>query len=210
MAFQTKQDHVAEILRERIIAGIYARGDKLKQADIAAELGVSITPVREALQMLDAEGYVQGLAHKGALVPELVPEREEEIYELRLKLEKDLTLHAIRNMSSADIKQIQSIQKQINDAIKRKDLNAVRTENYRFHFKLYECSQRPQTLKFVRVLWAQYPFTSQDKMASRHERMRMEHEHFLDELVAGNETAAVTAMLDHIKGGWKQLHAKNA
>ena len=72
MAFQTKQDHVAEILRERIIAGIYARGDKLKQADIAAELGVSITPVREALQMLEAEGYVQGLAHKGVLVPELV------------------------------------------------------------------------------------------------------------------------------------------
>jgi DNA-binding GntR family transcriptional regulator len=209
MAFQTKQDHVAEILRERIIAGIYERGDKLKQADIAAELGVSITPVREALQMLDAEGYVQGLAHKGALVPHLVHEREEEIYDLRLKLEKDLTLYAIRNMTTADIKQIQSIQKLINDAIRRKDIKAIRTENYRFHFKLYEYAQRPQTLKFVRVLWAQYPFTAQDKKASRPERMRIEHEQFLDELVAGNESAAVTAMLDHIKGGWKQLSGKN-
>lgn len=206
MAFQTKQDHVAEILRERIIAGIYARGDKLKQADIAAELGVSITPVREALQMLEAEGYVQGLAHKGVLVPELVAEREQEIYDLRLELERELTLHAIRNMGKADLKAIQTIQKQLNEAIKSKNINAVRTENYRFHFKLYDLAQRPQTLKFVRVLWAQYPFTSQDKNSSRPERMRMEHEHFLDQLAAGNEAGAVEAMLDHIRNGWQQLH----
>jgi DNA-binding GntR family transcriptional regulator len=206
MAFQTKQDHVAEILRERIIAGIYARGDKLKQADIAAELGVSITPVREALQMLEAEGYVQGLAHKGVLVPELVAERQQEIFDLRLSLEKELTLHAVRNMAKADLKLIQSIQKQLNDAIKSKDINAVRTENYRFHFKLYELAQRPQTLKFVRVLWAQYPFTRQDKNSARPERMRLEHEHFLDEVAAGHEEAAVEAMLGHIRSGWQQLH----
>jgi len=193
MAFQTKQDHVAEILRERIIAGIYARGDKLKQADIAAELGVSITPVREALQMLEAEGYVQGLAHKGVLVPELVAEQE-------------LTLHAIRNMAKTDLKLIQSIQKQLNEAIRNQDINAVRTENYRFHFKLYELAQRPQTLKFVRVLWAQYPFTRQDKTSSRPDTMRKEHEHFLEQLAAGNEAGAVQAMLDHIQSGWKQLH----
>jgi len=206
MAFQTKQDHVAEILRERIIAGIYARGDKLKQADIAAELGVSITPVREALQMLEAEGYVQGLAHKGVLVPELVAERQQEIFDLRLNLEQELTLHAIRNMAKTDLKLIQSIQKQLNEAIKNQDINAVRTENYRFHFKLYELAQRPQTLKFVRVLWAQYPFTSQDKTSSRPDTMRKEHEYFLDQLASGNEAGAVQAMLDHIKSGWKQLH----
>ncbi|MCX7316702.1 MAG: GntR family transcriptional regulator [Hyphomicrobiales bacterium] len=206
MAFQTKQDHVAEILRERIIAGIYARGDKLKQADIAAELGVSITPVREALQMLEAEGYVQGLAHKGVLVPELVAERQQEIFDLRLNLEQELTLHAIRNMAKTDLKLIQSIQKQLNEAIRNQDINAVRTENYRFHFKLYELAQRPQTLKFVRVLWAQYPFTRQDKTSSRPDTMRKEHEHFLEQLAAGNEAGAVQAMLDHIQSGWKQLH----
>ena len=206
MAFQTKQDPVAEILRERIIAGIYARGDKLKQADIAAELGVSITPVREALQMLEAEGYVQGLAHKGVLVPELVAERQQEIFDLRLNLEQELTLHAIRNMAKTDLKLIQSIQKQLNEAIRNQDINAVRTENYRFHFKLYELAQRPQTLKFVRVLWAQYPFTRQDKTSSRPDTMRKEHEHFLEQLAAGNEAGAVQAMLDHIQSGWKQLH----
>ena len=206
MAFQTKQDHVAEILRERIIAGIYARGDKLKQADIAAELGVSITPVREALQMLEAEGYVQGLAHKGVLVPELLAERQQEIFDLRLNLEQELTLHAIRNMAKTDLKLIQSIQKQLNEAIRNQDINAVRTENYRFHFKLYELAQRPQTLKFVRVLWAQYPFTRQDKTSSRPDTMRKEHEHFLEQLAAGNEAGAVQAMLDHIQSGWKQLH----
>ncbi|NBS02360.1 MAG: FCD domain-containing protein [Rhizobiales bacterium] len=61
-------------------------------------------------------------------------------------------------------------------------------------------------MKFVRVLWAQYPFTRQDKTSSRPDTMRKEHEHFLEQLAAGNEAGAVQAMLDHIKSGWKQLH----
>ena len=206
MAFQTIQDHVAEILRERIISGIYARGEKLKQADIAAELGVSITPVREALQMLEAEGYVKGLAHKGVLVPELVDVCSKEILDLRLILEKELTQHAIRNMTKADLITIQQIQKQLNEAIQQNDINAVRTGNYRFHFKLYELAQCSMTLKFVRVLWAQYPFTSQDKTSSRPDAMRIEHQKILYELAAGNEAGAVQAMLDHIKSGWQQLN----
>src|SRR5689334_2318377 len=99
MSFATKQDRVAEIIRERIIIGIYDRGTKLKQADLAEELGVSITPVREALLALEAEGYVRGLPHKGLLVPELVPERLGEIFDLRVTLERDLTAAAVANMS---------------------------------------------------------------------------------------------------------------
>jgi DNA-binding GntR family transcriptional regulator len=150
MEFRTKQDQVAEILRERIIAGAYRRGEKLKQADIAAELGVSITPVREALHILEAEGYVAGTSHKGLVVPELVAER-------------------------------------------------------RFHFRLYELADRPQTLQFVRVLWAKYPFTVQDMPASRTERMRGEHERFLERVAAGDAEGAAEAMVAHIRSGWEEL-----
>jgi DNA-binding GntR family transcriptional regulator len=210
MVFQTKQDHVAEILRERIIAGIYGRGEKLKQADIASELGVSITPVREALQLLEAEGFVLGLAHKGVLVPPFEPGNAREIYDLRLTLERELTLHALKLMTREKLAELKRLQSLLTLALKARDLNQIRTENYRFHFKLYEFAQRPQTLQFVRVLWAKYPFTNQDKDFARNERMRGEHEHFLKKASEGDVRGAVDAMVKHIESGWLQLMANQA
>ena len=207
MAFQTKQDHVAEILRERIIAGIYERGEKLKQADIAKELGVSITPVREALQLLEAEGFVLGLAHKGVLVPPFQPGNAREIYELRLTLERELTVHALKAMTQEKLAELKRVQALLALALKARDLNEIRTENYRFHFKLYEFAERPQTLRFVRVLWAKYPFTSQDQDFGRNERMRGEHEQFLAKASEGDVAGAVEAMVSHIENGWRQLMA---
>ena len=210
MAFQTKQDHVAEILRERVIVGIYQRGEKLKQADIAKELGVSITPVREALQLLEAEGFVLGLAHKGVLVPEFERGHAQEIYELRLMLEKELTSYALKALTPEGLAELQRLQKRLTLATKARDLNEIRTANYRFHFKLYEFADRPQTLHFVRVLWAKYPFTSQDQDFSRNERMRLEHEDFLSKVVEGDHDAAVEAMVSHIRNGWRQLLDTNS
>ncbi len=209
MVFQTKQDHVAEILRERIIAGVYERGDKLKQADIAKELGVSITPVREALQLLEAEGFVLGLAHKGVLVPAVVPDLAQEVYELRLNLEKELTAHALDALTAEKIAELQKLQDLLTTAIRTRDLHEIRTENYRFHFKLYEYAERPQTLQFVRVLWAKYPFTSQDLDFARNERMQVEHERFLEKVAAGDKQGSVEAMVSHIQNGWRQLLATN-
>ena len=80
---ETVEHQIAEILREKIIVGVIARGQKLKQAEIARLLGVSITPVREALRLLEAQGYVAVRAHRGAIVAPLVVEGAEELYELR-------------------------------------------------------------------------------------------------------------------------------
>ena len=68
MDYRTKEEQVADYLRERIISGVYPRGSRLKQAEIAEELHLSITPVREALKLLVAEGYVSGDSYRGARV----------------------------------------------------------------------------------------------------------------------------------------------
>jgi len=205
MEFRTKQDQVAEILRERIIAGAYRRGEKLKQADIAAELGVSITPVREALHILEAEGYVTGISHKGLIVPELVAEQALETYELRLVLERELTAHAVARITREKLAELRLIQRDVVEAHRAGDRHAVRTANYRFHFRLYALADRPQTLQFVRVLWAKYPFTVQDMPASRTDRMRGEHERFLERVAAGDVEGATEAMVAHIRSGWREL-----
>ena len=205
MPFSTKQDWVAEIIRERIIVGAYQRGRQLKQADLAAELGVSITPVREALLTLEAEGYVRGLPHKGLIVPELVADLAREIYELRLTLERELTAAALKRITPDGLADLQDLQRSLVRALESDDLHAVRTANYRFHFRLYELADRPQTLQFVRVLWAKYPFTAQDVNRARPRRMRGEHERFLAHVEQQDIAGAVDAMVEHISNGWNEI-----
>ncbi|ROP99797.1 DNA-binding GntR family transcriptional regulator [Stella humosa] len=205
MSFKTKQDQVADILRERVIAGVYARGTKLKQSEIAEELGVSITPVREALHILEAEGYIAGLSHRGLLVPEFVPTATREIFDLRLMLERELTAHAIPNVTAANLAELKSFQHVVSEISRGRDPLATRTANFRFHFRLYELADRPQTLSFVRVLWAKYPFIYQE-LGNRRTRHIEEHEGFLELVERGDRDGAVDAMVDHIRSGWEELH----
>ncbi|CAM5761843.1 GntR family transcriptional regulator [Bosea minatitlanensis] len=210
MTFETKQDWVSDILRERIIVGYYDRGAKLKQAELAEQLGVSITPVREALLTLEAEGYIKGVRHKGLVVPELVPEQLGEIFELRLMLERELTAKALSKLSADKLEELNEIQRSLAKAIEAEDLQAVRTANVRFHFRLYELAERPQTLHFVRVLWAKYPFTLQDIKRERPTRMRAEHESFLQKATQGDHEGAVEAMVEHIRNGWRAANLPKA
>lgn len=113
MAFKTKQDQVADIIRARIISEVYPRGTKLKQSDIAKELGVSITPVREALHMLGAEGFVQAISHKGLIVPLVQTETARETFELRVLLEAELTARALDRMDAATLAELRESQRVI-------------------------------------------------------------------------------------------------
>jgi DNA-binding GntR family transcriptional regulator len=209
MVFKTKQDQVADIIRARIISEAYPRGMKLKQSDIAKELGVSITPVREALHMLGAEGFVQAISHKGLIVPLVKTETARETFELRLMLERDLTTRALERLDSATIAALRESQRVIAARAQGGERTASRTENYNFHFRLYELAERPQTLQFVRVLWARYPFVTQERGGARLKNID-EHERFLQRLEAGDHAGAVEAMVAHIQSGWNDLLASEA
>lgn len=205
MAFFTKLEQVAERLRERIIAGEYKHGEKLKQADIAAELGVSITPVREALKVLEMEGYLAGTPHKGLCVPEVEPERAQEVFELRMLLERELTTRAIGRMTRDEIAELKAMHRDFAALVKTRDIYAVRAANVRFHFRLYQLADSPQTLQFVRVLWARYPFNFHDDQVVRFKQMLEEHTEFVRKLEAGDRQGAVDAMLRHIETGWNRV-----
>ena len=84
-----------------------------------------------------------------------------------------------------------------------------RAENYNFHFRLYELAERPQTLQFVRVLWARYPFVTQERGGARLKNIE-EHERFLMLIEAGDRAGAVEAMVAHIESGWNDLMAGKA
>ena len=205
MSFKTKEDYVAEFLREGILAGRIPRGARLKQAEIARELDISITPVREAFRILEAEGYIHNITHRGVVVSPFDASATREIIELRVVLESRLVLAAMRRMSREDHLRLAELERDFEQAIAKGDRPAVRAMNYRFHSHFYSLAQQPQTLHFMQVLWAKYPFDLINLIGGRVRRAAQEHGAILKAIGAGDEPAALAAVREHIEAGWQEL-----
>ncbi|WP_250469998.1 GntR family transcriptional regulator [Caballeronia sp. GAFFF2] len=201
----TKEDQVADYLRERIISGVYPRGSRLKQAEIAEELGLSITPVREALKLLEAEGYVGGDSYRGARVVPFDPAASAEILGLRVWLETQLVKGATEKIKAQDLVELRELADAFANAFERGDRPNARGINYRFHRRLYDIADMPQTLHFTQILWARYPFDIINAAENRGEDAVDEHEEILQALAAGDVTGAMLAMRKHIESGWSVL-----
>ena len=90
----------------------------------------------------------------------------------------------------------------------RQDREAVRALNYRFHSQLYAAAQQPQTLHFVQVLWAKYPFDLINLIKGRPARATAEHRHLLKAMKAGDRQAVATSVREHIEAGWRELQVQ--
>lgn len=208
MAFKTKEEYVAEFLREGILSGRFARGARLKQADIAAELKLSITPVREALRILQAEGYVSSETHRGVVVAPFDAMATREISDLRVLLETRLVLAAMEHMTPRDYAELGTIHREFKAAEAREDREAVRALNYRFHSQLYATARQPQTLHFVQILWAKYPFDLINLIKGRPRRAASEHQHLLKAMKAGDRKGVTLSVREHIEAGWHELQSQ--
>jgi DNA-binding GntR family transcriptional regulator len=208
MTFRTKEDFVAEFIREGIIAGRFPRGARLKQDEIAARLDISVTPVREAFRILEAEGYLVSARHRGVTVAPFDPDTAGELTELRVLLESRLVAAAVRAMGPPDIAQLRRLQHEVEAAVHAADRTRIRAANYRFHSHLYGLAKLPQTLRFVQMMWAKFPFDLIHRIEGRPARLLEEHDVLFDALAAGDSDAAVRAVRAHIEGGWRELEAE--
>ncbi|HVY99774.1 MAG TPA: GntR family transcriptional regulator [Dongiaceae bacterium] len=204
---QTKEQQVAEILREKIFAGVFRRGQKLKQAEIAKMLDISITPVRAALKLLEAQGYVRVTAHRGAVVAPFQISEVDELFSLRVDLEAKLTLAAAKRATPTDVRMLSVLNDDLGRAIDRDSRELVRSSNFRFHFRLYELANLPQTLEFVRILWAKYPFDLLGSIPRVPEYATTEHAEIIAALERKDARAAMRAMQSHIELGHQAFKA---
>ena len=202
---RTKEEQVADFLREGIISGMFPRGSRLKQAEIAEQLQLSITPVREALKLLEAEGYVSGDSYRGARVVPFDETASEEVLELRLLLESRLTRATAEKVTAQDITELRALADEFEQAFNRGDRAAARGVNYRFHRRMYSIADMPQTLHFVQILWARYPFDLINAVEGRGPEAAREHDEILNALLQGDASAAMLAMRKHIESVWSLL-----
>ncbi|WP_238121057.1 MULTISPECIES: GntR family transcriptional regulator [unclassified Xanthobacter] len=143
---QSLTDQIVSEVRQRIITGQLPEGTPLRQEKLAAELGVSRVPLREAIRQLEAEGLVVTELHKGTVVSSLSLAELTEMFEIRVQLETWLFALAIPRMGEADFALADAV---IAESA-ASDVNSWGDFNWRFHSALYAPSGRTIALKMLK------------------------------------------------------------
>jgi DNA-binding GntR family transcriptional regulator len=148
----TVTDSVVDALRSRILSQQLPEGTQLKQQSLAAELGVSRIPLREAFQRLEAEGLLTIIPHRGAVVSSPSVDEISELFDLRAMIEPDLIRRAVPLFSSVNLREAQKILTAYKVAFDRRDVAAWGMLNTAFHLALYTPSGRTRSVALVHRL----------------------------------------------------------
>jgi DNA-binding GntR family transcriptional regulator len=195
-------------IRDRIDDGRLARGTRLHQEDLAAELGVSRTPVREALRRLAAEGRVELLTNRGARVADIDLAAMPEPYEARLVIEPGAAaLAARRGLSAPQLRQLHAAIAAHRAAAG--DIQRSFAANRDFHLGLVAASGNQLLLQFAEHLWvARIGATIYERQAETAERMLLdadEHEAILDAVERGDARKAESLSRRHVADALRRL-----
>lgn len=174
---KTREEFVADQVREAILRGDFKPGERLDEQTIAEQLSVSRTPVRAALRILAAESLVEVYPHRGAVVNELSPDELEEVYFIRGILEGTAARLAAPNMDAKRIAVLRDILEELDATT---DTDQWLALNDRFHRTLYQAANRPRMLsviEYVRNIATpyirQFIDSPEHKQASRAEHRRI-------------------------------------
>lgn len=188
--------YISEILRRAIFNGSLIGGTRLRQEEIARQLGVSSIPVREALRQLQAEGLVEIIPRRGAVVTELEVSEIREIYEMRTFLETGALKLAFDDINGDVIEKARHCLDEMEiteDDIKWCQLNEE------FHDLLYRISGREMLLGFLKNLRSRvnrYVITYLRAMRSESEQ---EHRKILKAIDDRDKNLALRELEDHLK-----------
>jgi DNA-binding GntR family transcriptional regulator len=149
LQFATKAEAVYEELRRRILSGVLQPAAPINQDALAPELGVSVTPVREAVRRLEAEGLVQFEAHKTVLVRPLSRDELAEIYDVRLQLDPHAAALATGRVGEDELHEIE----RLAGAQAGADAVARVARNRAFHRAIYARSGNELLTEILDRLW---------------------------------------------------------
>jgi DNA-binding GntR family transcriptional regulator len=196
---RTLSERVFDIVRERIVGGRLGTETPIRQDALAAELGISKIPVREALARLEQEGLLASHANRGFFVQPMSMAQAEEIYALRLAIEPDAAARAATLADDAARTAAVAAFEDLDHAAAT-DLPAVAARNRHFHVALVRPGGRPlttQTIERLSILSERY-VVAHLAPAGRGSRAHREHRALLDAFL-NRDGAVLTALLaEHI------------
>lgn len=191
---------VFRALRNAIVQGEFQPGERLMEVTIANKLGVSRTPVREAIRMLELEGLVVMIPRKGAEVANITVKDLKDALEVRMAIEAlsvRLTCERIDEKGKEEIKQVCIA---FREAINSKLVPAIVEADEAFHNMIYKLSQNPRLINIAQNLREQvYRYRVEYvKDFSYHDNLVTEHDQITNAILLGDANTAERIMNEHI------------
>ncbi|MGK0618975.1 GntR family transcriptional regulator [Meiothermus cerbereus] len=185
-------------LRGAILAGSLLPGARISEPGLAQELGISRTPVREALQRLAQEGLVELLPGKGARVRVLSAEEVREVYDVRALLEGEAAALAAQNATEAELNRLERLLQAL-DALPREAHAQQMQVDFDFHTALVEAAHNKTLARIYADLRSSLTLIrSFQQTLSQHPRTRQQHQAILSALKAHDPAGAAEAARAHV------------
>ncbi|MFI7500081.1 GntR family transcriptional regulator [Streptomyces sp. NPDC049687] len=202
------RDRVYEALLELIATRALQPGQHLVESELASHLGVSRQPVREALQRLNTEGWVDLRPAQGAFVHEPTEEEADQLLTVRALLEAEAARLAAARANTADIDALDEILGLGLQAVADDDVDAAVALNARFHAKIMELAGNAVLAELAaqvdrRVRWYYTPVARQ-----RGEQSWIEHRDLITAILNRDEQLATTLMREHTEHTRRSYHAR--
>ena len=189
-------------IRNMILFGEVLPGQGVTILGLKDAVGAGVTPVREAIRRLTAEGALEALGNRRVCVPELSPQRIDEIYYARFALEPKMAQLAAEKITQEGITLLETLDAKVDQAIETGNIEAYLESNFRFHFALYDMAGTPILRKIVTSLWLQFG-PSLRVVSGRFGTSNLPdmHSETIEALRRGDPVAAARAIEDDIQQG---------
>ncbi len=188
-------DEIYLALRHALIVGDVVPGQAFSARTLAEQFGTSLIPVRDALRRLFAEHALAVLQNRTFCVPRMSRERFQELLQVRLTLESMLTRRAAEVITQDEIRELEAINAEMQDAVPANEVRRYLIANHRFHFKIYGAAASLAVFPIVESLWMQVgPFLNGVFTQAGTRSARDNHTQVLKALRRGDAISAAEAI----------------
>jgi len=201
---QPAHETVYRAIRDKILFGDLAPGQAVTIQGLVDELGVSMTPVREAIRRLTAEGALEFQGNRRVTVPMMGERRFSEMVFARRAIEPKLAEIASENMTNEDVSKLAAVDAALNLAIESGDVQGYMQFNHAFHFTLYAHARSRVLTPIAATLWLRFGPLSRI-ICGKHGTMNIEdkHEETLHHIASGAHELVAEAILADINQGFQ-------
>ena len=199
-AYLPLRDVVFNTLREAILRGDLVPGERLMELQLAAKLGVSRTPIREAIRMLEQEGLAITIPRKGAIVAGMTEKDMQDVLEIREALEELSVQVACDKITEEEVARLRENMENFEDSLKSGDLKRMAEADVAFHDVIYQATDNLKLINMLNNLREQmYRYRVEYlKNPSNHEQLLREHEAIYRGIMEKDKDAVTEMIRKHI------------
>ncbi len=194
-------DDVARLIRRRIFDGAYVAGSYVRLDQLAAELGISVTPVREALFALRAEGLIAQQPHRGFVVLPVTGRDVADVANVQAHVGGELAARAAVNVTDDQLRELKQIQAELEDAYAGDDNERTVRLNHQFHRAINVAADSPKLAQLMSQITRYAPESVFPAIEGWPQQSIKDHRRILSALKKHDEQLARTAMSEHLAAG---------